>query len=221
MATVWSRRRVLGAVSAFGGVGLAGCSSQFSSGGSPPAASTRSPASTPLGPVEDGPAAPAPSCPDGVESVDPRWVVAGPGPLDGFELRVDRDAYARGDELVTRLRNVTDEERTSGVEAKYDVQYLGADGWHTILGTDAEGAVVIPDLGILHEPGEGFTWRFPLTRAGVSRETDRGPTYHACQPIRPGTYRFVYWGIVTEREREEDFETKYALGVAFDVEAEG
>lgn len=220
MTSRWSRRRVLGAVSAAGSVGLAGCPSGVPTGSPPSGTPTRSAPSTDVGEADDGPAAPAPSCPDGVESVDPRWVVAGPGPLDGFELRLDRDVYARGAELTVRLRNVAEGERTSGVAAKYDLQYRAADGWHTILGTDADGAVVIPDLGILHEPGEGFTWRFPLTRAGVSRETDRGPTYHACQPVRAGTYRFVYWGIVTEREREEDFATEYALGVAFDVEAE-
>ena len=109
----------------------------------------------------------------------------------------------------------------SGVAAKYDLQYLGADGWHTILGTPEDSPVVIPDLGILHEPGDGFTWRFVLSRTGVSREAERGPAYHACEPIRPGTYRFVYWGITTRREREEDSETEYALGVAFTVEHDG
>lgn len=169
--------------------------------------------------ADDAPANPAPTCTEGYESLEPWWVVEGPGPLAGFKLRVDREEYAKGDELTAELRNVTESEQGAGNKHKYDIQYRATDGWHTIFGTPANESFAWTDEGYLIQPGDGWTWRFTLTQAGLSEGEDSGQSYHACQPVKPGTYRFVFWGVTTEQEREEGFETDYALGVPFKVES--
>lgn len=169
-------------------------------------------------PVGDGSAAPAPSCPDGYQSYDPWWVVEGSGPLGGFDLALDGETYEHGDELVAELRNVTDEEQMTGVKQMFDIQYQDGAGWHTIFDLPDNQDPIWPLVGLSHPPGDGFTWRLTLTQASLSDgEIESAESYHVCQPLKPGQYRFVYWGITTEQEREEDFETDYALGEPFTV----
>lgn len=167
--------------------------------------------------TDNTPAKPAPTCTEGYESLKPWWIVRGPGPLAGFKLRLDTEGYTVGDELTVELRNVADGYSTSGNKNKYDVQRHGPDGWHTILGTSVDEDFGWTDEGISHPSGKGFTWRFTLTREGLSGQGRTGSGYHVCEPITPGTYRFVYWGIVIEREGEAGVETDYALGVPFHV----
>lgn len=169
--------------------------------------------------TDNAPAKPAPTCSDGYESLNPWWIVKGPGPLAGFELRLDSESYAVGDELTVKLRNVTGGKRGTGNKDKYDLQHHGPDGWHTIFGTPADEEFGWTDEGILHPPGNGFTWRFTITRDGLSGGGRTGSGYHVCEPITPGTYRFVYWGITIEREDGAGVETNYALGIPFRVQS--
>lgn len=214
-----SRRRLL-ALSGPAFLLLPGCLSAGSADGTPSTPSPiPSPTASEVEPRGEGAAGPAPECPDGYEPFRPGWVVEGPGPLGGFELTLDRETYDQGDELVAELRNVTDEQQVSGTKGKFDLQRHGPDGWHTVFGLPEGSNPIWTSEGIAHPPGEGFTWRLTLTQAALSNgEIDSFPSYHACQPIDPGDYRFVYWGITTQQERAEDFETDYALAERFTVE---
>lgn len=169
--------------------------------------------------ADDGPADPAPTCPEGYRSLQPWWIVKGPGPLAGFELRLDRETYTEGDELTAKLRNVTQSKQGAGNKHKYDIQYRGTDGWHTIFGTREDEGFCWTDEGYLIPPDNGFTWRFTLTQAGLSGGEGRRQSYRACQPVTPGTYRFVFWGISPEKEHGRGVETDSALGVKFRVES--
>lgn len=228
----WTRREILRATVAGSATAVAGCLSETPSESvatsspadtpSPsPAATTESASRTATSSgtsVPDGEASPARSCRDGYHSIDPWWIVEGSGPLGGFDLTLDEDEISRDDILRARLTNVTDEERSTGTKQKFDIQYRAENGWHTIFGTVSEHAGYI-DLAVLHEPGAGFEWELRFTRDGLSGTVDgHGELNHyACAPIESGTYRFVYWGITTERERRNDYETDYALGVPFTV----
>lgn len=208
MVRRWSRREFLHAGAVASAVCLAGCQV-----GAQPETPTHTE------PVGDGSASPAPNCPHGYRSIEPWWVVVGPGPLGGFELDLDQQSYERGEKLVAELRNVTDTERLSGAQTKYDIQFKAAHGWQTVIGVPEDGHYPWPAIGIAHQPGEGFTWQINLTQEGISGDSDPAESYRACGPMAPGTYRFIYWGITSEREREEDFETDYALGVPFTLQA--
>lgn len=166
-------------------------------------------------PISDGTAAPAPSCPDGFSPVEPFWTVYGTGPLAGFRLELYSRNIALGETLTCELRNITNSENGSGNRRKYDVQYEAESGWHTIFGTKRDGVYRTDEL-VKHEPGSGFRWEFPFTRDGLS-DVVEDDGYYACGPIDTGRYRFVYWGLTSDREAEENFETDYALGVPFTV----
>lgn len=184
-----------------GGVGLSGCL-QFLQSESM---------------TDTTPASPAPTCNEGFKSLEPWWIVKGSGPLAGFELQLDSEIYSKGDTLIAKFRNVTNQKQAAGNRHKYDVQFRGPNGWHTIIGVSEDEGFAWTDEGYLIQPGNGWTWRLTLTETGIWDGEHHGHSYRACQPLKPGTYRFVYWGITTEQEREEDFETDYALGVAFTV----
>ena len=201
-----SRRRLLTLVAASLPLSIAGC-----------AGSGTQSTQTPYNPSDTEPARSAPSCPDGVDSLDPGWVVTGSGPAGGFELTAGQSTVAQGESLTVTLQNVTDRTRTTGNRRKLDLQYRGTDGWHTIFGTQSDA--VWTDIAIEHQPGTAFGWTFTMSEDGITTFLDEldAPLYALCSPIDPGEYRFVYWGITTEREETEDFETDYALGIPFEV----
>lgn len=193
-----SRRRFLRLAALGSTPALAGCSLR-----------SQSRSSRPPG---DGRAGPAPTCADEYDGFEPLWVVDGPGPLGGFDLTVHTPTITVGNTLWASLRNVTLGTRTTGVKHLCDIQYRASDGWHTIFGAPDDFGWL--DLGISHGPGQGFTWTVPFTRDGLSSLNSQ---YHTCSALEPGTYRFVYWGLTTEREEHEDYETDYALGATFTV----
>lgn len=203
-----TRREILGVTAAGVSFTLAGCSST----GRTPTIEITSTSSTP---VANGRASPAPSCRNGYSSLDPRWVVEGSGPLGGFDLTLESHAIAHGDTLTATLTNVTDEQQTTGNRKKYDIQYRAESGWHTIFGT--EESAVWTDEGISHPPGDGFTWQLTVTQDGLTNAIDHAPTYYVCAPLTAGDYRFVYWGITSQKEIQSGYETEYAFGAPFTV----
>lgn len=210
-----SRRKLL-SLSAIGfSTSLAGCNQS-----SAPQDTTATDTSTALQQTsantqsQDGSAGRAPSCTGKYSSFTPRWVVEGSGPLAGFNLTTDQQTIALGDTLTVSLQNVTNTTQVTGIRQKYDVQYRDSDGWHTIFGVIDNYAWT--DQGISHEPNRGFTWEFPFTRDGLSNIAGNNG-YGVCAPINSGTYRFVYWGVTTDQEEKEDYETDYAIGTSFTV----
>ena len=209
----FSRRKLLSLTAIGFSTTLAGCNQSSASQNTIATDTTTTAQQTPATTqYQDGSAGPAPSCTGEYSSFNPRWVVEGSGPLAGFNLTLDQRTIALGDTLTVSLRNVTGNTQTTGNRRKYDVQYRGSNGWHTIFGVEHNS--VWNDIGVGHEPNHGFTWQFPFTRDGLSSLAGH---YGVCAPINPGTYRFVYWGITTEQEEKEDYETDYAIGVSFTI----
>lgn len=118
---------------------------------------------------------------------------------------------ATGDEFTVRLRNASDGEAMTGNRRKFDVQRDTGDGWTTVYRVEKQ--TFWSDVGVVHEPGEGFAWELSVTPDGL---TPPDSPYRVCDPVQPGSYRFVYWG-VTPPEEESDFETEYAVGARFEV----
>lgn len=111
------------------------------------------------------------------------------GTAGGFELTVEPEPVALGDCATVRLTNRSDENRVTGIEAKYDVHRETAEGWRSVLFSNSRA---YNDLGIRHRPGEGFVWQRRVSQSGLSVGGDY--PVRACEPLRPGTYRFLYWG---------------------------
>ena len=132
------------------------------------------------------------------------------GPLGGFELTANRERAPFGSHLVFELTNVADERRMTGDGTNYIVERKTANEWESIFWHQTPGTVFWNDMGVYHEPGEGFTWDLEMTPKGLE---DR--FYRVCEPLGPGEYRFVYWGIISNSEKERDNED--ALAVAFTI----
>lgn len=109
----------------------------------------------------------------------------------GFELTVEPTPVSLGDCVTVRLANASGEPLTTGIKEKYDIHRETDDGWRSVLFTTERAFI---DPAIEHSPGDGFVWTRRLTRAGLSRP-DADPPVRACEPLRAGTYRFVYWGV--------------------------
>lgn len=112
------------------------------------------------------------------------------GTAGGFELTAEPTTLSLGDCVTFRLTNTSDENQLTGIKEKYDIHRRTADGWQSVLFTKHRG---YSDLGMRHGPGEGFVWKRRLSQAGLSGHSDHRGT-RACEPLEPGTYRFVYWG---------------------------
>jgi len=134
---------------------------------------------------------PAPSCGDKWKRVDAATSgEVSQGTAGGFEVTADPPTLSLGDCVTFRLTNTGDESQVTGTKQTYDIHRKTAEGWRSVLFTNRRG---YNSLGIRHEPGEGFVWKRRFSQAGLSRDSEyRG--IRACEPLEPGTYRFVYWG---------------------------
>lgn len=119
-----------------------------------------------------------------------------------FELNADPDTVEIGDRLTITLRNATDEPQTTGPKAKYAIERRIEDGWRHVL--QVPEAYTPPRGRVTHQPGEGFTWRFPVTKSGFSVEP-----YTVCAPLQSGEYHFTYWGFP---------DAMRGLTIAFEIE---
>lgn len=151
-------------------------------------------------------------CQRDLKRITGEWAVE-TGELGGFKLTVSEKSVPLGGTLTVRLTNTTDEERDSGIKAKYDIQRETATDWQSIIRYEGGGW---EDPAIGHEPGEGYRWELTLAQDGFSRlredrERELGPDYYVCDPLEPGTYRFLYFGIALRSTRKD------ALGVQFTI----
>ncbi len=133
------------------------------------------------------------------------------GSLNGFSLTANRTTLSIGDSIVFRLRNETDTETITGNRHKFDVQRRLDDEWRSIYWMSDSASYT--DMGYGQQPGEGFTWRFALTRQGLEHTSQTNPPYRVCEALVPGDYRFVYWGVSAEGENETD----RGVGVRFEL----
>jgi hypothetical protein len=74
-----------------------------------------------------------------------------------------------------------------------DIQYRASEGWQSIFGTDGEPGWPISESR--HEPGTAFVWNLEFVQEGFSADSDIHSHYSVCESLKPGKYRFVYWGV--------------------------
>lgn len=122
-----------------------------------------------------------------------------------FVVRSSTDSVVVGETLSLRLRNVAAVEQTTGSRDKIDVQRETADGWRSVFGRPPEQ--VWTDEAIPHEPGEGFDWNLSVGDDGFEFAESVRPQYRTCDPVEPGRYRFVFWGVVGLGDDEPGVET--------------
>lgn len=111
------------------------------------------------------------------------------GQFGGFTLTVDPSEVIHGETIAVQMRNASEEERVTGNRQKFTIHRDNAGEWQSVY-AEGEG-VGWNDIGIQHDPGEGFTWNVTVSQSGFS---DAPNHLDACAAVRPGDYRFVYWG---------------------------
>lgn len=122
-----------------------------------------------------------------------RWDIAfrrvGHGTYEGFRLAADPETVALGDDITFRLRNVSGEPRSVGTDGNYTIQDRHTGGWRNVFSTEAgigwDGSAKSVDPDEL-----AFAWTFTVAETGFE-----DARYELCDPLTPGEYRFVYWGL--------------------------
>lgn len=144
------------------------------------------------------------------------------GEFDGFEIETTRERVPVGGTIGVRLRNRSGDRRTVGVQSKFDVQRHvertdGPDDWRSVYHTP--DGLLVSQVGRSVEPGTALGWRLRLTPDGLShRVSRRGEPAVVCEPLVPGSYRFVFWGLFGESAGGE---TVDGLATPFEIVASG
>lgn len=113
------------------------------------------------------------------------------GDSQGLELSASRPTVPFGEEITFRLRNTSQSEQLTGNEQLYALQRATPDGWEHVYQVPQNFAFT--EEAIIHQPDGGFTWTFPVSQAGLTRDS-----YTVCSALEPGVYRFVYWGMMDQ-----------------------
>lgn len=127
----------------------------------------------------------------------------GDDPEGRWRLRIDDVEFEHGASVHVRLRNVSDEEQTTGNRGKYNLQIETADGWEDVRVWRDGQPKPHPDEAVRHDPGDGFDWQFEVTEEAF---TDQEVT--VCPDLETARYRFAY---------EYDEEMGIAVGFDLDV----
>jgi len=97
--------------------------------------------------------------------------------------------FERGETVTIRLTNVSARPIGVGNRRKYSFEVHTETGWSEVRGSD-DGPIGYTDELITIPPGERFEWSFVLTEAGIVDDTQ----LRVCPSLRPGRYRFVFFG---------------------------
>jgi len=115
-----------------------------------------------------------------------------PERVNEFELTASKDVVTIGGKIAFTLTNVGDAPQVIGEKYKYNILRQN-DGWEPVYYTTQQAAWT--DLGLHVYPGGGFRWPFTITSERIERRNGYNPAYHVCAPLKPGEYRFAFFGL--------------------------
>lgn len=121
------------------------------------------------------------------------------------ELSTEGATETYGGSLRLVLRNTGDAPAATRGEAAYSLQRETGEGWLEVRGSTSGEAVELPRREASLETSSAFSWDVTLTESGIARAVD-GVDLAVCPPLGPGTYRFVYWGLVDAPPVGAEFE---------------
>lgn len=122
------------------------------------------------------------------------------GTNERFSLKIDPASVNLGQDISIHLKNISPETQRTGSRDHYAIQKEGEDGkWNHIFSTKENAPLDAQAAD--HAPSDGFTWDFTASPIGFST----GP-YYVCKELKPGKYRFVYFGLPDDAALENTFE---------------
>lgn len=125
----------------------------------------------------------------------------GDDPDGHWELRIDDTAFEDGAGIHVRLRNVSDEGQGTGNRSKYNLQIQTDGGWEDIRVWRDGQPKPNPDELVVHEPGDGFDWRFSTTEDEFNDQEIK-----VCPQLDTARYRFAF-----------EYDEGNGLAVGFDL----
>lgn len=112
-----------------------------------------------------------------------------------LELSAEGTTETYGQSLRLVLRNTGDAAAATLGDLAYSIQRETGEGWLDVRGSTTGEAVDLPRSEDSLDPSSAYSWSVTLTESGIAGAVD-GPDLAVCPPLGPGTYRFVYWGLV-------------------------
>mgnify|MGYP007131712986 CR=1 FL=1 len=121
------------------------------------------------------------------------------------ELSTEGTAETYGQSLRLVLRNTGNAAAATLGESAYSIQRETGEGWLEVRGSTTGEAVELPRSESSLDTSSAYSWDVTLTEAGIADAVD-GVDLAVCPPLGPGTYRFVYWGLVDAPPIGAEFE---------------
>ncbi|TKX75776.1 hypothetical protein EXE46_01385 [Halorubrum sp. GN11_10-6_MGM] len=116
-------------------------------------------------------------------------------PETTVELSSEGTTETYGQSLRLVLRNTGDAPAATLGEAAYSLQRETGAGWLDVRGATTGEPVELPRNEASLDTSSAYSWDITLTETGIADAVD-GVDLDVCPPLGPGTYRFVYWGLV-------------------------
>ena len=137
-------------------------------------------------------------CRDGKDRVEYDGPVHG-NTWGGFKLTARPDEVDIGNRITFKLINISDEPQDTSTKPRYLIERREENTWKSIYWAPSGNAEYLL-IQRTHDFGEGWAWTFTTTQSGFEPENPPGPDttpdYDVCTEITPGTYRFVYSGLL-------------------------
>ncbi|EMA59054.1 hypothetical protein C470_11227 [Halorubrum distributum JCM 13561] len=121
------------------------------------------------------------------------------------ELSTEGTTETYGQSLRLVLRNTGDAPMSTRGESAYSIQRETGEGWLDVRGSTTGEAVELPRSESSLDTSSAYSWDITLTESGIADAVD-GVDLAVCPPLGPGTYRFVYWGLVDAPPIGAEFE---------------
>jgi hypothetical protein len=122
-----------------------------------------------------------------------------------LELSTEGTAETYGQSLRVVLRNTGDTPAPTLGELAYSVQRETEAGWADVRGSTTGEPVELPRSEESIDTSSAYSWSLTLTEDGIADAVD-GVDLAVCPDLGPGSYRFVYWGIVDAPPIGAEFE---------------
>ena len=121
------------------------------------------------------------------------------------ELSSEGNSETYGQPIRLVLRNTGDEPATVLGRHAYSLQRETAEGWLDVRGSTTGEAVELPRSEESFDSTGAYSWSIDLDEAAIASAVP-DLDLSVCPPLGPGTYRFVYWGVVDAPPLSAQFE---------------
>lgn len=112
-----------------------------------------------------------------------------------LELSSEGTTETYGQSLRLVLRNTGDAPTPTRGELAYSLQRETGEGWLDVRGSTTGESAELPRSEGSIDTSSAYSWDITLTESGIADAVD-DLELAVCPPLGPGTYRFVYWGLV-------------------------